>query len=187
MSSVVRIEEGTSPLQEYRARAKSVADGDAEAWRELARWAEGQALATAAEEAWSKVVATVPNDPEANRALGRVQLEGRWVTEEESYRARGYVDFEGEWMTPGERQAILEDRRAREEADRKAETARLQAEQQVEREREAAEHDAYGQEGIPIGYPAYWGWGTGPAYWPASPIQQPRPGRPAQLPAGGRR
>jgi hypothetical protein len=189
MSSVVRIERSTSPIQEYRARAGSIRAGDAEAWRELARWAESQALATAAGEAWSKVVAIVPDDPEANRALGRVELDGRWITEEESYRARGYVEFEREWMTPGERQAILEDRRASEQADRQAEAARLQAEQQAEREREAqeaAEQDGW-NDWATVGYPGYWGWGPGPAYWPSRPGQGPRPGGPATLPAGGRR
>jgi hypothetical protein len=190
MSSVVGIEKSTSPLQEYRARAGSIPAGDAEAWRELARWAERQALATASDEAWSQVVAIAPDDPEANRALGRVQLDGRWVAEEESYRARGYVEFEGEWMTPSERQAILEDRRAREQADRQAEAARLQAEQQAEREREAeeaAEDDAWGQDWAGVSYSGYWGWGPGPTHWPPRPIHNPAPGRPSTPPGGGRR
>ena len=190
MSSVVGIERSTSPLQEYRARAASIPAGDAEAWRELARWAEGKALATASGEAWSKVVTIAPDDEEANRALGRVQLDGRWVSEEDSYRARGFVEFEGEWMTPGERQSILEDRSAREQADRQAEAARIQAEQQAEREREAqeaAERDEWGQDWAGVSYSGYWGWGTGPTYWPSRPIQGPRPGRPAAAPAGGRR
>ena len=61
-----------------------------------------------------------PEDPEANRAVGRVELDGRWVTEEEAYRARGYVDFEGQWMTPAEQDAILRSR----EADRAKAQAR---------------------------------------------------------------
>ena len=36
MSSVVRIEQRMSPLQEYRQRAAAISDGDAEAWRALA-------------------------------------------------------------------------------------------------------------------------------------------------------
>jgi hypothetical protein len=188
MSNVVRIEEGMSPLQEYRTRAASIREGDAEAWRELARWADGQALATAAGEAWSKVAAIVPDDAEANRALGRVQLDGRWVTEEESYRARGYVEFEGEWMTPGERQAILTDRRTREEADRQAEDARLKAEEQAKREREAkeeAEHDIW-RGSAPPGDATYWPWGSGIVYWPATPVQPPVSGMPSSMPIGER-
>jgi len=71
MSSVVRIEESISPLQEYRARAESIPAGDAEAWRELAVWAKGRALSSQAAEAYSRVVAILPDDEEANRALGR--------------------------------------------------------------------------------------------------------------------
>jgi hypothetical protein len=187
-SSVVRIEKGSSPVQEFRARAAGIAADDAEAWRELARWAANEGLATQSREAWSKVVAIAPEDAEANRALGRVEHDGRWVSEEESYRARGFVEFEGEWMTPAERQSILEDRRAREDADREALNAQIQADEAAAREeeaREAAERDEFGTDLPELGDPVYWGWGVGPTYWPAVPAQ--RPARPVNLPAGGRR
>ena len=187
MSSVVRIEETMSPLQEYRARAARIPEGDVEAWRKLARWATSGALGTMASQAWSKVVAIVPDDPEANRALGRVQYGGRWVTEEESYRARGYVEFEGEWMTPGERQTILEDERARGEADRQAEAARLQAEEKAKGEREAkeaAEHDIWRGSALP-GDATYWPWGSGIVYWPATPVQPTGSGMPTSMSVGG--
>jgi hypothetical protein len=174
-SSVVRIETGESPLQEYRARAASIPAGDAEAWRELARWAESRALGTMAGEAWSKVVAILPDDEEANRALGQVQLDGRWVSEEESYRAQGYVKFEGEWMTAGERQAILADRQAQEVADRQAVEAQIQADEKEKKERKALEEanrKAFMSGGLPMyGDPVNWGWGYGPTYWPAVPVQ----------------
>jgi hypothetical protein len=164
MSSVVRIEKGISPLQDYRVRAALIPDGDAEAWRELARWAKGSALSSQALKAYSQVVAILPDDQEANRALGMVQLDGKWVTEEESYLARGFVEFEGQWMTPGERQSILADRQARENADRQANAARIQeieAEQKAEKEREAAEREEARRRGS-----VSWGWGYGPGYWP---------------------
>ena len=190
-ASIVRIEENVAPSQQYRERAAAISTGDAEAWRELARWARGEALATQASQAWSRVVAVLPDDEEANQALGRVRLDGRWVSEEESYLARGFIEFEGEWMTPGERQAILNDRHARDQADRQAETARLTAEQQATAEREAreeAERDAFLSGGLPqYGDPVNWGWGYGPVYWPTTPVDLGRPGRPATLPSGGRR
>jgi len=171
MSNVVHIEKSISPLQEYRARAAKIPDGDAEAWRKLARWATGEALSSQAGKAYSQVVAILPDDQEANRALGRVQVDGRWVTEEESYLARGYVKFENEWMTPGERQAILTDRQARQEADRQANAAAIQsieAEQKAEKEQKAAEREAARRDGLPrYGDPVYWGWGGGPSYWPS--------------------
>jgi hypothetical protein len=174
MSSVVSIEKGTSPLQEFRDRAAAVPAGDAEAWRGLARWATGHALASQAEEAWRAVVDILPDDEEANRALGLVRLDGRWVTEEESYLARGYVELDGEWMTPAERQSIIAERQAREAADRTANEARIreiEAEQRAEKEREAQE--AAEDDWSTYGAPTYWGWGTGPAYWPARPRAVP--------------
>jgi len=164
MSSIVRIEEGISPLQEYRARAEDIPAGDAEAWRELARWAKVRALSSQALKAYSQVVAILSDDQEANRALGRVQLNGEWVTEEESYLARGYVEFEGQWMTPSERQTILAERRAREESDRQSNQAKIQAieaEQKAEKDREAAEREAARRRSS-----ISWGWGSGPGYWP---------------------
>ena len=176
MSSVVSIEKSTSPMQEYRARAAEIPAGDAEAWRELAQWATGNALGSQVADAYSHVVAILPDDEEANRALGRVRLDGKWVSEEESYQAQGYIEFEGEWMTPAERQAILTQRQALDQADRQANQARIQAieaEQKAEKERDNAESES-SSGGLPVyGDPVYWGWGGGPAYWPARPQQLP--------------
>jgi len=186
MSSVVRIEEGVSPLAEYRDRAASIPPGDAEAWRELARWAKSKTLSSQAWEAYTQVVEILPDDDEANRALGRVLLGGRWVTEEESYRARGYVEFEGEWMTPAERQAILDERRAREQADRQANEAEIRAiqadidaekkQEDLEFERERTRYDHLPEYTGTVA----WGWGAGPTYWPSGVVY----GKPQEL-AGG--
>jgi len=192
MSQVVNIEESVSPLQEYRARAAQLSPDDASGWRELARWAGDRALATQAREAWSQVVAIAPDDAEANGALGRVALNGVWVTEEESYRARGYVEFEGEWMTPAEKQSILADRQAQAQADRETLQAQIQLEEAARQARAAEEQaadDEFWQNNLPqLGDPApvYWGWGA-PVYWPTVPAQPARPARPAQLPARGSR
>ena len=110
---VERIEERRSPLDDYYDRAGRLAATDAAGWLALGRWASDHALSTQAREAYTRVLATAPNDPEANRALGQVSVGGRWMTEEESYRARGYVELEGEWMTPAERDALLRERARR--------------------------------------------------------------------------
>ena len=139
LSNVVEIKTSVSPVEEYRERAAQIPAGDVEGWRALAQFAADEGLSTQAREAWSKVVAVVPADAEANRALGRVQHEGQWVTEEESYRARGFVEFEGQWMTPAEQQSIVADRQAREEADRQAMQAQIAADDAAAREQEAQE------------------------------------------------
>jgi hypothetical protein len=173
-SSVVRFERSDSPLQKYRAQAAMLTPEDIEGWRTLGRWAAGQGLTRQARDAFSKVKAVVPDDPEANRVLGLVLLDGRWVTEKDSFTARGYVFFEDEWMMPAERQAIVEERVAREEADRQALDAQIAADQ-AEREEQEAREDA--ERDIWTGpldnldqIPAY---GYGPVYWPAQPGNLP--------------
>ena len=190
MSSVVRIEESTSPLQEYRTRAAKIPEGDAEAWRELARWAKGYALSSQTREAYRKVVAILPDDEEANKNLGMVQLNGKWITQEESYRAQGYVQFEGKWMTPAEQQSIVAGRQAQQaqaEADRQANAARVQqieTQQQADKQRQQDERDKLDANNNTVNT-VYWGWGAGPGYW-HNPTESPQqwPQNPA---TGGRR
>lgn len=177
MSHVERIEEGRSALQVYEERAARLDARDREGWLALADAAAAQGLNTQARQAYERVLAIAPDDPAANAALGRVQLGGRWVTEEESYRAQGYVQFEGEWMTPAEQQALLQERSAsdaeerRAAAEQRAREAEARAEEAEARAREA---EAEAQEGLPL----WWGaWGPGPTYWPTAPV------RPVQLPA----
>lgn len=173
MSSVDRIEDGRSPLHEYDDRAAKLGAEDRDGWLELARWASSVGLGTQSLRAYEHVLAIDPNDPAANRALGRVQVEGRWMTEEDAYRARGYVSFEGQWMTPTERDSIL---RAR-EADRATAEARAQDAEARAREAEARAREAEARAEQPTyGVPLYWStWGPGPGEWPTNPLD--RPGR----------
>jgi hypothetical protein len=174
-SSVVRIEEGRSALQDYEERAHRIAPGDADGWVALGDWASSQGLGTQAREAYTRALAASPTDPRANEALGNVQVEGRWVSEDEGYRARGYVQFEGAWMTPAEHDAILRERasevqqeRQRQEADQRVRDAEQRAAEAEERARQADEEAAEApMDGL--GY----GWGAGPAYWPTRPIVSP--------------
>jgi hypothetical protein len=177
MSTVVDIEKAMSPLQEYRDRAAKIPAGDAEAWRELARWAKGHSLSTQTRKAYREVLSILPDDEEANRGLGMVQLDGKWVTEEESYRAQGYVQFEGKWMTSAEKQQIIADRQAQQaqaEADRRANEAKvneIEAQQQADKKREEEERRKQDANYNTV----YWGWGAGPRYWhnPARVSQWP--------------
>lgn len=176
---VVRIESRRSPLDDYYDRAGSLAATDTAGWQALGRWASDQGLSSQAREAYTRVLAVAPNDPEANSALGRVSVDGRWVTEEESYRARGYVELDGEWMTPAERDAILRQRAAEAEADKqKVESeARVRDAEARAREAEAraaqAEAEAAAAEPVQEGIPLWWGWGPGPVLWPTQPVSGP--------------
>jgi hypothetical protein len=184
MTSVVRIEERRSSLDDYYERAEKLRADDREGWLELAKWASSQGLGSQARAAYERVLAVDPANAEANQGVGRVLLDGRWVTEEESYTARGYVRFEGEWVTAAEQDAILK----RQAATEQAEWARLDAEQRArEAQARAAEAEARAREAeaasvvVGAGFPMYWGgWGPGPSVWPTRPIAAP--GRPAPRP-----
>ena len=177
-SSVLRIDKGRSPLQEYEERASQLAAADADGWVALGQWAEAKGLSSQAREAYHRALAASPFDPRANEALGNVLMDGRWVSEDESYRARGYVPFEGDWITPAEHEAILRERAVDSESDRRRQEAEARAREAEARagEAEARARDAEAQaasDGIPLWY----AWGGGPVYWPTGPIATP-PNRP---------
>ncbi len=175
-SSVVRIEEGRSALQDYEERAGRVSAGDVEGWLALGEWASSRGLGSQAREAYHRALSASPNDPRANAALGNVQVGGRWVSEDESYRARGYVQFEGDWITPAEHEAILRERAAEAEQERRYRESELRAREAEARAQEAeararqAEAEAAQTPASSEGLPLWYGWGAGPVTWPTGPI-----------------
>jgi hypothetical protein len=176
VSSVLRVEEGRSALQEYEERAGRVPAGDVEGWLALGEWASARGLGTQAREAYHRALSASPDDPRANAALGNVRMDGRWVSEEESYRARGYVRYEGEWITPAEHEAILRERAAEEEQERRLREGELRAREAEARAQEAdararqAEAEAAEAQESSEGIPLWYAWGAGPVAWPARPI-----------------
>jgi hypothetical protein len=145
-------------------------------------------LSSQARAAYENVIAVMPDDAEAREALGFVQVDGRWVTEEEGYRARGYVKYDGEWMTPAEVQ-VAQSEAAAFEADRRAAEAEIAALEAQRRAEEAEERAREAEAERAAEQPVYWGgWGYGVTYWPSTPNRPQRPAnRPAQLPSRGGR
>jgi len=181
MSSVIRIEERRSVLHDYHERADGLRADDRDGWLRLAKWSSSQGLNTQARQAYTRLLALDPDQADANLALGRMRLDGRWVTEEESYRARGFLAFEGQWVTPAEQESMLRQR----DASRQAELARLEAEWRAReaeaRAREAEAAAARSAASVPLGW-GVWGWGQ-PA-WPSHAPWVPsnRRARPPQPP-----
>lgn len=179
-AQVERVVEGRSALETYGERAASLAPDDREGWAELGRWASNAGLNTQSRAAWGQVLALDPADPEANEALGNVEVNGRWLAEEDAYRAQGYVKHLGEWMTPAERDELRRDQQ-----QSGSEMARLEAEARARREaeaeaREAEERAREAEEEQQEGLPLWWGWGPGPVLWPGQPVT--RPERPLERP-----
>lgn len=191
MARVERIVESRSALEEYRERAAELGPGDAAGWATLARWAAERDLLTQAREAWQRVLAADPSHREANAALGRVELDGDWVTEDEAYRARGYVEHEGRWVTPAEHEALVRERAAEEASARERREAELRAREAEARAREAEararEAEAAAQSTTEEGIPLWWGWGgvgvLPPDFPPPGEPEPPRP-PPTPPPAG---
>jgi hypothetical protein len=192
MRRIVRIVESRSALEAFRDRAAALAPGDVGGWAALARWASERDLLTQAREAWQRVLATDPSHPEANAALGRVEMDGAWVGQDEAFRARGYVDFEGRWVTPAEHEALVRERAADEASARDRREAELRVREAEARAREAEararEAEAGAQEPVEDGgIPYWWGWGgvgvmpplvEPPAPPPSESLPPPPPPRP---------
>lgn len=173
-STVVRVEEGRSALDDFDDRAAKLAPGDVAGWLALGDWASARALGTQARQAYERALAAAPDSARANEALGRVHVGGRWLSEDEGYQAKGYVKFEGEWITPAEHSAILQERaadgereRARQAADARVAEAEARAQEAEARAKEAEAQQA--TEGIPL----WGGWGAGPVLWPTQPVVPP--------------
>jgi hypothetical protein len=169
MDRVEEIVKGPSPLDEYDARASKLGPQDVNGWRSLALWASTKGLSAQSRAAYKRVLALAPDDREAREALGFVQVDGRWLTEEESYRARGFVKYDGEWLTPAEVQLAQSDAardQARDEAGKRASDAQFKAsmdqmQKQEDEKRARDEADRMRNNPVYMG-----GWGYGVTSWP---------------------
>lgn len=174
-SSIERIEEGRTVLDDYEERRAKLADEDIQGWLSLGQWASANDLGNQAKSAYEHVLARDAENAAANEALGRVQVDGRWLSETDAWQAQGYEKFEGEWLKPEEIAAIENERRDAEvteqaradarEAEaraREAEARARQAEANALAQQEAYEDDDY--------------WDVWPYYGPPHrPIRPPHP------------
>ena len=181
-SSVVKVEEGRSALQEYEERAASLDAGNADGWVQLGQWASARGLGTQARQAYERALAASPGDPRANDGLGRVNVDGRWVSQEEGYRLKGYVEFEGDWVTPAEHEALLRARSQEEAHARERQAAQARVEEAEARAAEAEARAKQAEESQNQGLPLWYGWGAGPVAWPTGPIVVPPIGNPRPVP-----
>ena len=199
--NVARIVASTTDLGLYHAKAAVLSPRDVAGWLSLAEWARAHDLGTQALDAFARVLAVDPQNLTAHRALGHVQVAGRWMDAADANRAQGLVEFEGTWMSPEERRDRIDDRRASEDYRRAAREADVRLREAEARVREAearartAEADAQAADqpmgsGIPYPYifqPGPFGAGPyGGGYAP--PVIVPvRPEPPPPLPPPVRR
>jgi hypothetical protein len=201
MTRVTAIKEGRSALAGYKDRLRAIDAKDAAGFIELARWAAAQGLETQAREAFERALQADPGSAEANAALGRLQMDGRWMSRDDAYRAQGLVPYEGRWVTPAERdsaeraraESVLADHAEREAESRAREAeARARVAEAEARQAEAAAEatDTY-TDGIPFWPYLYGGGGVilddGRPDRPHRPRRRPpaRPGPQPTPPPGG--
>jgi hypothetical protein len=140
-SRVERVVLSISDLTAYRQRAAALAARDVQGWLSLARWAEERDLLTQAREAYGRAAAADPSNAEAQQGLGRVLVDGHWLSEDAANRARGLVEFEGRWLSVAERTAILE-ARAADAQSRRADAEAAARIREAEARADAAEAEA---------------------------------------------
>jgi hypothetical protein len=173
-------------LEVWREREADLLPGDVEGWASLARWAAERRLETQSRRAWERVLAVDPAHAGANEALGRVLLEGAWMSPEEAHRARGEVLFEGRWVTPAEHEALVRERERDEDAarERREAEARVREAEARAREAEARAREAEAGSREDEGVPLWWGWGGGVVLppWPPDPLPPDPPPTPPPAP-----
>ena len=179
VTHVDRIVKAPTDLDEFDARAARLGRWDLEGWRALGRWSSSRGLEQQARQAFERILAVVPDDPEALEALGFALLEDRWVPEDVALRARGFVKFEGEWMLPDEAQLRLDadaqeqEARDAEKQARADELEKLKAEVKAQYEAEAERDAAWRAEGAAWFYAHAYGYGYGcvaPCQVPPCPV-----------------
>lgn len=161
LSRVERIVPGRSPFESWRERSAGLDARDARGWASLARWAEEAGLGTQAAEAWTRVLAVDPSNADANRGLGRIEVNGAWLDEESAYRAKGYVRYDDRWVTPAEHEALVRERAAEDAAEQSRSELRVREAEARAREAEArAQEGDSGAAAYPDGSIPLW-WGVG--------------------------
>ena len=206
-ASVREIVPSDSPYTEYLSRAAELRKSRAAAlrWIELARWARGREMDTAAREAALEAATLDPLLAEVApvmRSLGYELDEAtrRWLPFDEAMQSRGLVLVEGNWLS---REEAAELRRRAEEAER--ERRRDLDADRIERAaaemRLAAAEMEWNQARVPYAWTAYGGWGipyapyvglipNRPGFDPGNRPDRPRPephgDRGGPAPSGGR-
>ena len=191
--AVQKIEQAESEVQRLEARAREIAPNDVQGLFVFADYCRDRGMKSREEDFLRRIIALVPDQPEARARLGYVRTEAGWITREEQMRAQGLVKHEGRWLTREQylamqrleaetRVAQLQREQAEVELEaRRAELAGKKAEQ-ASRVREHAQQRERGSAEV-TGLASYFGtfgYGGG-AFLPFYPAAS-RPGQTAQLP-----
>ena len=111
-ADVVRIDETDDAWDQLERLRGQLAHGTADERYRFAMFAREEGFTDEARKALLSVLRVDTDHPGARAALGYVQHEGRWITEEDRNLAMGLVQYRGEWLTPEEKAARIAERQA---------------------------------------------------------------------------
>jgi hypothetical protein len=100
-AQVVEVIAEADPLDAYFAR-KGATPETAASQYELGVWCEERKLRGLAEVHYHRAVELDPQHAEANRKLGHVKHDGKWMTYDAMRRAQGLVQYRGRWIAQEE-------------------------------------------------------------------------------------
>ncbi|MEM7164359.1 MAG: hypothetical protein AAF581_02790 [Planctomycetota bacterium] len=99
VADVARIERGLAPREEFAAREKALPRGSSTATYQLATWARKNGLRSESERLLWRVLDLYPQHRQAREALGFRRLGALWLTEDDYQRATGKIQLDGKWLT----------------------------------------------------------------------------------------
>ena len=103
-------------VEEYITRSRTIPD-TAAAHAALAEWCERNLLPDERLEQYEQVARLDPANEDANRALGRVLIDGQWLSKDQALAQDGRVQVDGQWVSEAEAAFLKE--HENDEADRK--------------------------------------------------------------------
>jgi hypothetical protein len=139
-TQVARIETEESLLEAYRRKKRDLGKSDIRGRLALARWCRSRYLPDESLLALLEVLRIDPDQKEAREALGYVKFKDRWMTPDQRWAAMGLVQYRGRWVTTEKKQDLQ--RKAREEARRRAAQRKKRARRARPETRALAAHAA---------------------------------------------
>ena len=97
---IQRVAENTRNLDQYKTKLAATADNPDDHW-EMYFWCKEQSSKFKEQLDYHlrQIVKLDPSDKKAWQLLEHIEVDGRWVPEEQHYRSRGYVKHKGRWVS----------------------------------------------------------------------------------------
>lgn len=102
---LIRVEKSASPLDEYLIRRDQI-KATAAAHYELGLWCEAKRLKGPAVIEYRRAAEIDDQYAPAQRKLGKVAHQGRWLTPDQLRAAQGLIKVKGRWVTPEEKERL---------------------------------------------------------------------------------